>query len=219
MPGTAIGTAAPILTMEPLSARSPTTNAVSTRLRNRGPSFRAPGTRRVPPGPWRPSTNISCAGTTSCRCSSHRPSTILRMILAISRDTRPESARMADNIPMARFGRPSPSLMRGDGDKAGELLSMLNPIRHADSPTGVHRYKVEPYVACADVYSDAATCRTRRMDLVHRLGRMDVPRGFGMAFWDFGCRAQICCSILASRATGQDSRSSSDIVQRAMKSR
>ena len=46
-------------------------------------------------------------------------------------------------------------LMRGDGDKAGELLSMLNPIRHADSPTGVHRYKVEPYVACADVYSES----------------------------------------------------------------
>ena len=45
--------------------------------------------------------------------------------------------------------------MQGDGDKAGELLSMLNPIRHCDSPTGVHRYKVEPYVACADVYSVA----------------------------------------------------------------
>ena len=43
--------------------------------------------------------------------------------------------------------------MQGDGDRAAELLSMLNPIRHADSPTGVQRYKVEPYVACADVYS------------------------------------------------------------------
>jgi cyclic beta-1,2-glucan synthetase len=43
--------------------------------------------------------------------------------------------------------------MQGDGDKAGELLSMLNPIHHSDDPTGVHRYKVEPYVACADVYS------------------------------------------------------------------
>jgi cyclic beta-1,2-glucan synthetase len=46
-------------------------------------------------------------------------------------------------------------LMRGDGDKAGELLTMLNPIRHADSPGAMHRYKVEPYVACADVYSEA----------------------------------------------------------------
>jgi len=46
-------------------------------------------------------------------------------------------------------------LMQGDGDRAGELLAMLNPIHHADSPTGVHRYKVEPYVACADVYSES----------------------------------------------------------------
>jgi cyclic beta-1,2-glucan synthetase len=30
---------------------------------------------------------------------------------------------------------------------------MLNPIRHAESPAGIHRYKVEPYVICADVYS------------------------------------------------------------------
>jgi cyclic beta-1,2-glucan synthetase len=44
--------------------------------------------------------------------------------------------------------------MQGDGDKAGEWLSMLNPIRHGDSPTGIHRYKVEPYVICADVYSE-----------------------------------------------------------------
>ncbi len=43
--------------------------------------------------------------------------------------------------------------MQGDGDRAGELLSMLNPINHSDSPTGVHRYKVEPYVICADLYS------------------------------------------------------------------
>jgi cyclic beta-1,2-glucan synthetase len=43
--------------------------------------------------------------------------------------------------------------MQGDGDRCGELLSILNPINHSDSPNGVHRYKVEPYVSCADVYS------------------------------------------------------------------
>ena len=45
--------------------------------------------------------------------------------------------------------------MQGDGDRAGDLLAMLNPIHHADSPAGMQRYKVEPYVACADVYSEA----------------------------------------------------------------
>ena len=43
--------------------------------------------------------------------------------------------------------------MLGDGNKAGELFSILNPINHANTRAGIHRYKVEPYVACADVYS------------------------------------------------------------------
>ena len=43
----------------------------------------------------------------------------------------------------------------GDGDKAGELFSVLNPINHASTRAGVHRYKVEPYVMAADVYAEA----------------------------------------------------------------
>jgi cyclic beta-1,2-glucan synthetase len=43
----------------------------------------------------------------------------------------------------------------GDGDRAGGLFDLLNPIRHGDGPAAVERYKVEPYVACADVYSVA----------------------------------------------------------------
>ena len=41
----------------------------------------------------------------------------------------------------------------GDGDRAGELFSILNPINHASTRAAIHRYKVEPYVVCADVYS------------------------------------------------------------------
>jgi cyclic beta-1,2-glucan synthetase len=33
------------------------------------------------------------------------------------------------------------------------LFSLLNPINHASTRAGIHRYKVEPYVVCADVYS------------------------------------------------------------------
>jgi cyclic beta-1,2-glucan synthetase len=43
--------------------------------------------------------------------------------------------------------------MQGDGDKATELFSILNPINHASTPVDVHRYKVEPYVVCADIYA------------------------------------------------------------------
>ena len=41
----------------------------------------------------------------------------------------------------------------GEGDKAAELFAMLNPINHARTRADAHRYKVEPYVVCADIYS------------------------------------------------------------------
>jgi cyclic beta-1,2-glucan synthetase len=43
--------------------------------------------------------------------------------------------------------------MLGNGSRAGELFSILNPINHARSRTAANRYRVEPYVACGDVYS------------------------------------------------------------------
>jgi cyclic beta-1,2-glucan synthetase len=43
----------------------------------------------------------------------------------------------------------------GAADKAAELFSMLNPVNHARTPAEVERYKVEPYVVAADVYSVA----------------------------------------------------------------
>ena len=47
----------------------------------------------------------------------------------------------------------------GDGDKAGELLEMLNPVNHASTRAGVHAYKVEPYVIAADIYGEAPQTR------------------------------------------------------------
>jgi cyclic beta-1,2-glucan glucanotransferase len=44
----------------------------------------------------------------------------------------------------------------GDGDRAGELFSLINPVNHASTRAAIHRYKVEPYVVCADVYSAPA---------------------------------------------------------------
>lgn len=41
----------------------------------------------------------------------------------------------------------------GEGDKANALFWMLNPINHARTRSDMHRYKVEPYVVAADVYS------------------------------------------------------------------
>jgi cyclic beta-1,2-glucan synthetase len=41
----------------------------------------------------------------------------------------------------------------GDGERAGELFSLLNPINHSATRAGLHKYKVEPYVAVGDVYA------------------------------------------------------------------
>jgi cyclic beta-1,2-glucan synthetase len=41
----------------------------------------------------------------------------------------------------------------GDGDRAAELFAMLNPINHSRTRADAYRYKVEPYVVCADIYS------------------------------------------------------------------
>jgi cyclic beta-1,2-glucan synthetase len=41
----------------------------------------------------------------------------------------------------------------GQGRRSFEWLQLLNPIRHAEDPQGVERYKVEPYAVAGDVYS------------------------------------------------------------------
>jgi cyclic beta-1,2-glucan synthetase len=43
----------------------------------------------------------------------------------------------------------------GQGEAAGALLAMLNPVNRTATRADLHRYKVEPYVVAADVYSVA----------------------------------------------------------------
>jgi cyclic beta-1,2-glucan synthetase len=41
----------------------------------------------------------------------------------------------------------------GDNRRAWELFAMINPISHSSSPDEIAKYKVEPYVAAADIYA------------------------------------------------------------------
>ena len=45
--------------------------------------------------------------------------------------------------------------MLGDRERAWELFAMLNPVNHGRTPAEIERYKVEPYVMCADIYGVA----------------------------------------------------------------
>ncbi|HWR78273.1 MAG TPA: glucoamylase family protein [Thiobacillus sp.] len=42
--------------------------------------------------------------------------------------------------------------MMGDTERAWEFFAMLNPVHHGSTPEAIERYKVEPYVMCADIY-------------------------------------------------------------------
>jgi cellobiose phosphorylase len=42
--------------------------------------------------------------------------------------------------------------MMGDTERAWEFFAMLNPVNHGSTPESIERYKVEPYVMCADIY-------------------------------------------------------------------
>jgi cyclic beta-1,2-glucan synthetase len=43
----------------------------------------------------------------------------------------------------------------GDGDRAGELFALLNPINHTSTRAGLYRYRGEPYVVAGDVHAEA----------------------------------------------------------------
>jgi cellobiose phosphorylase len=42
----------------------------------------------------------------------------------------------------------------GQVERAWELFNLINPVRHGDSESAIDRYKVEPYVIAADVYTN-----------------------------------------------------------------
>ncbi|MBI2784300.1 MAG: hypothetical protein HYX64_09585, partial [Gammaproteobacteria bacterium] len=41
----------------------------------------------------------------------------------------------------------------GDSRRAWELFELINPVTHGASPESIAKYRVEPYVAAADVYA------------------------------------------------------------------
>jgi cyclic beta-1,2-glucan synthetase len=43
--------------------------------------------------------------------------------------------------------------MLGDGDRAGEMFGLLNPVNHSLTRVGLHKYRVEPYVVAGDIYT------------------------------------------------------------------
>ena len=111
---------------------------------------------------------------------------------ATSRDICPAYARTAASTPTRRSWTVLAFAALGHGDKAAELFAMLNPINHASTRPGVHRYKVEPYVMAADVYAEPS-----------HVGRGGWTWYTGSAGWMYQAGVE---AILGFRSAGHDAR-------------
>ena len=151
MVGTAIGIGAPTSMTEPRSVRPRTANAASIRSRSHGASSPGPAIqpRRARHGGGR---QISRPPRRRPGPALHPPSTRRRSIPAISKATR---RHPRERRPIYAWRALVGDCIRHAGRRrqGRRVVLDLNPINHASTPDAIHRYKVEPYVACADLYS------------------------------------------------------------------
>ena len=130
-------------------------SAASTRSRSRGASSPEPAIRRARRARWRRSTR-----------SSIRRGERLALLFTPPFDRTPLDPGYIKGYPPgvrenggqythAAVWSVIAFALLGDGDRAAELFSLLNPIHHSATRAGVRRYKVEPYAVAADVYSVA----------------------------------------------------------------
>jgi cyclic beta-1,2-glucan synthetase len=192
-PGTATGIGAAISMTARRWDRSPSDECridsiaqswavISGRRRARARGARHVGGQRAAGQPQRrPGAAVHAA------LRSHRARSRLHQRLSArpARERRPiHACRHVVGLAFAHAGRRRP---------AGELFSLLNPINHASTRAGIHRYKVEPYVACADVYQPR-----------HRTSA--AAAGPGTPARPAGCIAPLLMSICMVRLRGNRPR-------------
>ena len=204
-------------TMGRRSAPPRTPNAASIRSPNPGGSSPVPLNRRVARAPWRRSRNISCVAATASSSSSRRRSTTRALDPGYIKGYLPGVRENGGQYTHAAIWSVLAFAALGDGDKAGELFALLNPINHASTRAGVYRYKVEPYVVAADIYAEPPHVgRGGWTWYTGSAGGCIGPASSG--FWDSGCGARFSISTPVSRARGGALKSRSAITRRATKS-
>ena len=150
------GTGGAIMTMGRRSERSPIANVGSIPSRNPGASSRGPADsgsrlaldgRRGQPFLIRRDAGLALLFTPPFDRSAHDPGYIKGYPPGI-RENGGQYTHAATWSVIAYA-------LLGQGDNAWELFSILNPINRTSTRVDVNRYKVEPYVVAADVYSVA----------------------------------------------------------------
>ena len=101
----------------------------------------------------------------------------------------------------------------GDGDRAAELFSLLNPVNHGRTGADVARYRAEPYVVAADVYSVPPHTGRGGWTWYTGIGGLDVSRRDRERSWASRCGAARCTSTRAFRAPGPATKSRSSLAR------
>ena len=195
-----------------------TPSAGSTRSPSRGASCRAPPTRRGRAGDG--------GGRGVPRAPRRRPGPAVhaavrprrRSIRATSRAICPASARTAASTRTRAIWSVLAFAALGDGDKAGELFSILNPINHASTPGRRPPLQGRAVRHGRRRLRRAAARRPRRLDLVHGRRRAGCTRPGVEWILGFRLRGTTLRSIPASRAPGPASRSTSATTPRGTRS-
>ena len=180
-PGTATGTAAPTSTTARRWDRPAATNARSIRSPNPGPCSRGPPSQNARRRPWPPSTSAWYAASGDMRDQGHV------LLFTPPFDKTPlDPGYIKGYLPGVREngGQYTHAAVwcilafaeLGDGDRAAELFSLLNPINHGKTRSGVAALQGRALRHRRRRLRRAHPPRPRRLDLVHRLRRLDVPR-------------------------------------------
>ena len=154
MPGTAPGIAGRTSTTARRWAPHRMTNAGLIPSPNPGRSFPAKPRPAAPAKQWLRSTSSWFAVPTGLSCSSRPLSTEASFIPGYIKGYVPGIRENGGQYTHAATWVVQAFAMLGQGNRAVELFRLLNPILNAPRPEAVERYRVEPYVVAADVYSE-----------------------------------------------------------------
>jgi hypothetical protein len=102
--------------------------------------------------------------------------------------------------------------MMGDTERAWERFALLKPVHHGSTADAIERYKVEPYVMCADTY--AVSPHTGRGGWTWYTGAAGwMYRLICKRCWGCTWKWTICALRRASRPTGRRTQSTAAIAR------
>ena len=217
--GTASGTAAATTTTARRSAPPTATSAGSTRSRRAGRCCPERCPCASPIAPWTRCAPTSCGATSASSCCSRRPSTARAQDPGYIRGYPPGVRENGGQYTHAAVWVVMAMAKLGSGDEAVELFHMLNPINHARTAGGRRALQGRALRAGRRRLRPPGARRARRLDLVHRLGGLALPRRAREHPRAAAARRDVRASTRASRRRGRASRCAGASARSALRDR